>query len=662
MTEYTKKHVRRKQKLMSGKRRKASLLLLSLILFLVSGALFFHKDKFHTLNKVFTWLKQNHPGEVIASAPSSSIRGDIYDRNFRPLATTYKTYAIYARPLEMEDPDSTAGMLADFLGLEKSKLLPNLKSERGFIWVAKGIDQKTADTIKQRNIKGVYQVVETKRTYPNSKKAAHVVGFVDNDQGLAGIEFQYNTLLRGDEISDAELKTLNFPPEKEFGESSTHLVLNLDLMIQSKIERFLNKRIKITGASSGTVILMNANTGAVLALANYPSFNPNRYWDFSSSSLKNYALTEPVYLGELGLIFQQAAAFNIKNEKKSDSIENLNETNPVTIITPEKLKRRKLSIAPRVEYVDPEYLADFARLLGFNKKELSDLPLKDETPVSTSIILNNPSFNSSALRLLNGFTTLMNGGKLVTPHLLHKAYQHNKNTPLETGLDTSEQFVLNSNTTRDLTNFLASKWLKFSSRKRATNAPMFFETHRITTDVKTSADQKSAENDQGEIIPYLSQSVMLGAIPGENPKLTMITVLSYPDSCDGVYPEALETFGNKLSILSPGKDMIQKMLHVAATQSPNPSPDFWNDEGLMFAKICDPQLLEKNNQASLPVTLNKSMPDITGKSLRAGLQVLQHYNLNIKLVGSGRIISQQPPAGTELMNVGECTLEMQQEI
>ena len=665
MTEHAKTHIRKRRKLMAGKRRKVRLLLLALVIFLGSGTLLFHKDKFSTLNEMLSWLKQSNPGEVIASTLSSSIRGDIYDRNFRPLATTYKTYAICARPLEMEDPDFSAGQLAEILGLKKSELLPKLKSERGFIWVAKGIDQKTADTVKQRNIKGIAQVVETKRFYPNSQKAAHAVGFVENGQGLDGIEFQYNTILRGDQIGDAELKTLNFVPETEFGESSTHLVLNLDLMIQSKIERFLDKRMKITGASSGTAILMNANTGAVLALASFPSFNPNRYWEFSSSALRNHALTEPVYPGELGLIFQQAAAFNLKNEKKSDSIESSDEINPVKIIVPEKQKRRKFTVAPRVDYVDPVDLVQFTQLLGFSQKPLTDLPLKGETPVSTPLVLNNPSFNSSALRLLNGFTALVNGGRLVTPHLLYKAYQKDSTTSFETTLEASKQrVVLNPDTTKDLTDFLAAKWLKLSRRTRTADTPMFFEGHRFTTTVKNTAYQTSAqkENEPEEQIPYLAQSVMLGAIPGEDPKLTMIAVLSYPGNCDGIYPDALEAFGNKFSVLSPDKDMIQKMLHVATMPPPNPSPDFWGNEGTMFAKNSKSHALEKINPAALSNNLYKSMPDVTGRSLRAGLQVLQHLNLNIKLVGSGRIVSQRPPAGTELINVDECILEMQQEI
>ena len=664
MTEHAKTHVRRRRKLLAEQRRKIRLLLLALVLILGSGAFLFHKDKFYALTEVLSWLKQNNPGELLVSAPSSSIRGDIYDRNFRPLATTYKTYAIYARPLEMEDPDFSATTLAEILGLEKSKLLTTLKGERGFIWVAQGIDQETADTIEQRNIRGVYQVIEAKRFYPNSKKAAHVVGFVENDQGLEGIEFQYNTILRQDEINDAELEILNFAPGTEFGETNTHLVLNLDLMIQSKIERFLDRRMKITSASSGAVILMNANTGAILALASFPSFNPNHYWEFSSSALSNHALTEPVYPGELALIFQQAAAFNLENKMESGSIKNSDETNSITVIAPEKQKRRKMSVAPQVDYVEPTHLAQFAQLLGFDQKPLTDLPLKDEAPVSSALILNDPSFNSSALRLLNSFTALVNGGRLITPHLLHKAYQKNRTSPFETTLNTSEQrAILHPDTTRDLTDFLASKWLKLSRNKRTASTPMFFEAHRYATPAKNVAYQESDEegNELSEQIPYLSQSVMLGAIPGEDPKLTMIAFLSYPDSYDNIYPDALEVFGNGFSILSPDQDMIQKMLRVAAMPPPNPSPDFWDNEGTMFAQSSDFFSHKNVAPAALPDN-NKNMPDVTGKSLRAGLQVLQHFSLDIKLVGSGRIISQRPAAGTELVNGSECILEMQQEI
>ena len=81
--------------------------------------------------------------------------------------------------------------------------------------------------------------------------------------------------------------------------------------------------------------------------------------------------------------------------------------------------------------------------------------------------------------------------------------------------------------------------------------------------------------------------------------MTIIAILSYPDSSDGVYPDALETFGNKFSLLSPDQDMIQKMLHVADMQPPNPSPDFWNNEVTMFGKNSGPHSNENVDPAEL---------------------------------------------------------------
>ena len=157
------------------------------------------------------------------------------------------------------------------------------------------------------------------------------------------------------------------------------------------------------------------------------------------------------------------------------------------------------------------------------------------------------------------------------------------------------------------------------------------------------------------------QSIMLGAIPARNPKLTMIALLSYPDGSDAVYPGALAAFGDKLSILSPDQDMVNKMLYVAAQPPLLPAPDFWTSSGAALAASIDPLSPEKKNITEAADS-RKSMPDVTGKSLRAGLQVLQHYNLDIKLVGSGRIVSQHPAAGTDLKKGTQCILKMQQEI
>ena len=654
-----------KRKSQTGNRKKIRLCLLTVLLLAGTGALLFHNGRFSLLGVSIDWLQQNSPVEEVIGATPGAIRGNIYDRNFRPLAATYKTYAVCARPLEMKDPADSASILAEILGLKKSSLLKSLKSERGFIWIAKGIDQETADIVKQKNIKGIYQVVETNRYYPNADLAAHAVGFVENGQGLDGIEFHYNAILHGDELSGTELATLNVNPNSEFGKSRTHLVLNLDLMLQAKIEDFLRKRMRLTGAVSGTALLMNAETGALYALASFPSFDPNRYWEFPSIALKNHALTEPVYPGELALIIQQAAALNKLHEEKNDPAEMPGKTLNEITITPEKRKKRRTSVAPHIDYVEPDYLAGFTRRLGFDRKLSTDLSLKDETPASLPQDMKNNSFSTSALRLLSGLTALVNDGRLVTPHLLYRAYQNDSSIPFDLSDNVSEnKSVLNPEVSRDLKKFLAAKWLKRPRGSLRSDTPMFFESRHYDTRPNDSAFHPLADAAHTSAIqaPYLDQVVMFGAIPGKKPKLTMIAVLTYADIHDEIHPDLLETYGKSFSFLIPSQEMVKKMVHVIGMESPNPAPGFWDRETTLLAKNKPACSLKDNSLPSPADDLDKTMPDVTGKSLRAGLQILQHFNLDIKLVGSGSIHSQQPAAGTRLTDISECVLKMQQEI
>ena len=640
-------------------------LLLTLALILGSGAFLFHYAKLDTFTKILIWLKENKPADVTASTPSATPRGNIYDRNFRPLAATYKTYSIYARPLEMEDPAAAAALLEQILGFEQKNILASLRSERGFVWIAKGIDQDQAEGIKNLNIKGLHQVVETKRFYPNYETAAHAVGFVEDDQGLDGIEFHYNSLLRGDEISKAELKALNMDTDTEIGQTAAHLVLNLDLLIQSKIEGYLTERIKLTGATSGSVLLMDANTGEILGMASFPAFNPNRYWEFSSTALNNHVVSEPVYPGELALIFQQAAAINFKNERKSLVSDGLTAAEPIPIIEPEVLKRRKLFVAPKIDIVDPEYFARFAKLLGFNQKPVTDIPLKNEISGTSSLLLTDPFYQVSALRLLTSFTALVNNGRIVKPHLLNKAYPREKTSPVEPILTNVEQsYILHPDTGSELIDFLAVKWLKMNSRNNAAKGPMFFEAHRFATPAVNfgQAPVHTGAVELAEHDPRILQSVMLGSIPGRDPKLTMIAVLSYPENNDDIYPDALESFGNKFSLLKPNKDMIQKLLYVAEQKPPLPSPDFWINSSSSVAKNFETHDPGKKDLVGSAADNKRHMPDVTGKSLRAGLQTLQHYNLDIRVVGNGKIVAQHPAADAELKTGSSCILRMEQDI
>ena len=658
------------QQLMQRRKRPARkrtgipLIILALILFLGTGTLFLEKQQLDAIVGFIKLFNQYSAQEVFATSPTLYQRGNIYDRNYRSLAVSYNTFAVYTRPLEMEEHKEAVDKLSEVLELEKESLLLSLKKERSFVWLARNITQERAEAVMNLDLKGVYRVEETNRFYPNQQSAAQVIGFVENGQGLDGIEFQYNSLLRGDKINKKDLNMLTVNVGKGLGKAGAHLVLSIDLMIQSIIERFLKQQMENTGATIGTAILMDADNGAILAMANYPTYDPNRYWDFSSAARKNYAVSEPVYPGELRRIFQQAAALTLGQEKKPSASESIATPNPITTISPVKQKRHRLSSAPQVDTVDPEYLALFSREIGFGRHMTIDIPQSGNAFDPSSYTLNDPSASTSALQLLTVFTTAVNGGRIVTPHLLHSAYDKKTGIALgATHFIEKQAKLLSPTSSNELLEFLQTKWLRKSKKNSSPDRAMFFESHRMASfdmDVTDAAATAESGNESPDPTVRVTQSVMLGAFPAGKPELTMTLVLHYPDSCGEVYPDMLDG-AKKGSVLAPGRGTVDKILHLANMTPPNPSAAFWDGSALKVGENMKPALDKQETPARSGHDLI-AMPDVTGKSLRGGLQVLQHFDLNIKLIGTGWIISQHPPAGTFLSAKSECTLKMSQEI
>jgi cell division protein FtsI/penicillin-binding protein 2 len=662
MNDHHQHQIKQRRKRPARKNRKSLFFLLLLLILLGSGTIYIKKDRLDGLVGFIKLFNQYSTQDAFATSPTKDTRGNIYDKNYRSLAVSYKTYAVYARPLEMIEQDSAAARLAEVLNLDENSLLASLKKEKSFVWLARGITQDLAATVKNLNLKGVYQNEETNRFYPNHQSGAHVIGFVENGQGLDGIEFHYNSLLRGDDIDIAKLQLVNTNNINRIGDEGAHLVLNLDLMIQSILERFLKKRLADTGATLGSAVLMNAANGAILAMANLPSYSPNRYWDFSSAVLKNHALAEPVYPGELNVIFHQAAAINLLNNEGTEQQDKSAEKPPLIIISPQKQKRFRLSSAPQADSVDPEYLLYFGRQLGFNQKITTDIPMPENLSVLTSYNLNDPASSTSALHLLRAFTALVNNGKLVSPHFLNIVHDKKSGFELQSAYGKQElSSFLHNATSQDLMKFLKVKWLKRSLKDNATGMPVFFESHRMASTLSATAEQAEIDKTGYESVARITQSVMLGAFPGEKPAMTMILLLNYPDSSEEIYPGMLDTAADMGSVLAPNNKTINKILHLASIAPPTPSSDFWESGGIKVGRHMTPKSAPPEKTAALKPTI-KTMPDIVGKSLRGGLQVLQNYNLNIKLVGSGWIVSQDPPAGAVLRGNNECTLEMKREI
>jgi cell division protein FtsI (penicillin-binding protein 3) len=258
-------------------------------------------------------------------------RGTIYDAQGRELAVSIQVDSLYAVPPEIDDPAATARDLARLLpDLDAAKLARQLASDREFVWLARKLDLAVADKIRELDRKGLYFLPETKRYYPMGELAAQVLGYVGTDnKGLAGLELTYDKEITGKPgkrtvLRDARQGTVAAPDlasaEPELGHD---LYLTLDATVQHIAERELAKAIADRHAKRGSAIFIDPATGGVLAMASYPSFDPNDFASYPAESWRNRAVSDFYEPGSTFKIFTAAAALEagvVREDEKIDCL------------------------------------------------------------------------------------------------------------------------------------------------------------------------------------------------------------------------------------------------------------------------------------------------------------------------------------------------------
>ena len=243
-------------------------------------------------------------------------RGAVYDRNGNAIAISIATESVYINPRTIRSADEKEGKnrqdkeevirnLAAVLELEEEEIAEKVEKDVSFAYIKRHITDEQAEELHKLKYKGVYFLEESQRSYPKGTLASQVIGFagIDN-QGLNGIELQYdNTLLgnpgkflmeydgAGNEIPQA---TENYIPS----EPGCDMYLTLDETIQYIVERELKQVVQEQDAVGATAIVMDVNTAAVLAMANYPDYNPNDDGSADSSLWTNFAVNG-LYLAPL---------------------------------------------------------------------------------------------------------------------------------------------------------------------------------------------------------------------------------------------------------------------------------------------------------------------------------------------------------------------------
>ncbi|HLV10559.1 MAG TPA: stage V sporulation protein D [Halanaerobiales bacterium] len=242
-------------------------------------------------------------------------RGIIYDRNGNKLAVSASSETVVAIPPEIDMPEETARKLADVLEMDYNLILERLTRDARAVYVKRKLNEEMAAKVRELNLKGITFTEESKRFYPNDNLASHVLGFAGIDsQGLDGLELAYDRYLRGNpgkiEIErDASGRLLPYASEDYIAPQDGYdIYLTIDEVIQYIVERELDRAQMEFSISGGTVIVMEPETGHILAMANRPDYNPNNFADYSQKEWRNRGISDGFEPGSTFKIMTTAAA------------------------------------------------------------------------------------------------------------------------------------------------------------------------------------------------------------------------------------------------------------------------------------------------------------------------------------------------------------------
>jgi cell division protein FtsI (penicillin-binding protein 3) len=623
-------------------------------------------------------------------------RGAIYDRNMHPLAMSIPVKSAFAVPGEMVDEPLAARLLAGVVDTPREVLEQRLESSRSFAWIARKLSPDKVQAIEQLNLKGVYFLEESKRFYPKRDLAAHVLGFVDLDEkGLGGIEHQFDAQIRGKSekiIVMADARQRWFDGGEAQRERGANVVLTLDEKIQYIAEKELAAAITKTHAIAGTVIVQDPNSGALLAVANWPRFNPNAASDTPAEARINRAVSALYEPGSTFKLITLAAAFDqgITRPDEVFDCENgavyvaghrIRDHLPFGLLTVSEILEKSsdvgaIKIALRLGA--PKFY-DYLRLFGFGAPTGVDLPgeskgllrhLEKWTPVSIGSISMGQEVGVTPIQLVTAVSAIANGGLLYKPHVVQELRRGETILPMGGPLAPAEpKRVIRPETAATMRRMMEGVILKGTG--------MLAHLDGWTAAGKTGSAQK-IDPTTGRYSPTQLIASFSGFAPINNPAVTILISLDSPVGLHLGGQVAAPVFKRIAEQVLPYLDVPRDVplsarllqasykkhnsgIDAASLEDFTPT-DFSGQLDPIPAESKDGKLTEpKEKPPVVTVALDEggdvSVPDLTGKTMRDVTEICLRLRLDPVLVGSGLAMQQTPAAGARVRRGAKITVQ-----
>jgi cell division protein FtsI (penicillin-binding protein 3) len=590
-------------------------------------------------------------------------RGEILDRHGRVLAYSVDADTVFANPLEVEGPDRTASLVCGALdacdNAMRQSMAKMLRKRTQFAYLARKISPEEASRVRALQLKGIAFLKENRRYYPKRELAAHVLGYVGTDNvGLAGLESTYDSQVRGKDgkvlvTADARQHALFSRVDRQ-ATAGASLELTIDQYLQHIAERELRAGVEKNRAAGGSAVIMDPRTGEILALANWPTFNPNTFLESHEQSRRNRAIQD---LYEPGSTFKLVTA-SAALEENVISMWDPVDCSPGFIKfegRPPIRDMHRYGVMPFTDVIvkssnvgairvglrlGPERLGRYVSRFGFGQPIAPDF--RGENP---GIVWNPATLDSSALasvsmgyqvgvtpvQMAAAASSIANGGTLIEPRVVRAIIKDGRRSLVQ---PRSLRRTVSEKTVAELTEIMEDVV------QRGTAKSAQIPGYTIAGKTGTAAKLINGRYSRSEY-----NASFIGFIPSRDPALTIIVVIDSPHG--GGYTGGV--------VAAP----VFKRIAEASLRQIGVGPNIGAPPPVLVARHDDESatmLPRKVGDSSdyvntiIQAAESGTMPDLQGLSAREAVRVLTRLGVTARMAGDGFVIDHRPLPGEPIVH------------
>jgi len=596
-----------------------------------------------------------------------AVRGNIYDRNDRPLTRNIIHYSLGAHPSKIKNKQSFSELIAEATGREAENYIVKLESKSDFVYLDRNLRRDKVESILGTRIAGLVIERKSRRSYPHSNVAAQIVGFTDvDDEGLVGIEKEFNTLLSGtpgwvvkqvNGEGRSQIKT-SFPMMPPV--DGANIQLTIDLEYQSILQEELARRVNESNAKGAMGVLMDPQTGAILAMASLPDYDPNRPGTSPTENQKNKAITDQFEPGSTYKVVAATAAVATQTVSLFDEF--YCEDGQFTVAGKTITDHEKFGLLtfPQIiahssnvgtikiaQELGRNPLYRYSRDFGFGTLTGIRFPgetqgtlrqIKDWSEISLAEVSIGYEVGVTALQMVSAYAAIANGGFLLKPRLVEQILGQNGNVVYAEKPEVIRKVA--------------------DPEIMATVKDMLVEVVKTGTGTKARIQGWSVAGKTGTAHKFMDGSYsdkyisnFAGFFPAENPQVVGIIILDEPKY-------GLHWGGYGAAPVF--RRVAQRIINMDdSIQYHKPKTKRFNTMIADNQNVAVPTSIPALNTVS-PYSAYQDgytiVPDVRGMSIRKAKQILIAANLRADFTGSGHVVWQSPKPGTKKLPGSICTM------